>query len=337
MKTIQLDNARPMLGLNRSLLFWILITGAAAVSGYAIGKRQVAPSSPASAALGAAGNDPLLVATPTVSVMSAHAPADMTGASGKMGFLRRVVLDFDPRRQPPDEYNQLVMMGKQDGAFRQDIIKQFEQATDPQVKARLATLLTHVGTGDIDGYAEKLMSSTDAAKRADGFRIMTNLDKARVSSDVRRQLIGALEKEGDATALQALIVGMNPGEVRPPQEVAAVVSRLNELSQHPSASVRAAAVSSMARWGAGERAESVIVHAMNDSNPEVTTAAIYASTQAGIRTPAMKSALFELAAQSDSPIDFRRVAASALGSYNLGPDEFNRLLQLRKDLGAKDM
>lgn len=336
MKTIQLDNARPMVGLNRSLLFWMLITGAAAASGYAIGARQPA-STPAPSVLDVTGASPLVVSRPTASMMSAPGEADVADASGKMGVLKRVVLDFDPRQQPPDEYNQLVMMGKQDAAFRQAIIKQFEKSTDPRTKARLATLLTHVGTGDIDGYAEKLMGSTDAAKRADGFRIMTNLDKARFSSDVRRQLIGALEKEGDAQALQALLTGMTPGEVRPPQEVTAVVARLQELSQHSSPSVRAAAVSSIARWGVTDRAEGVIVQALNDSNPEVTTAAIYASTQAGIKTPALKSALFQLTAQTDASVEFRRVAASALSNYNLGPDEFNRLLQLRKDLGAKDM
>lgn len=179
--------------------------------------------------------------------------------------------------------------------------------------------------------------SSDPAKRTDGFRILTNIDQARLDPGTRRQLISALDKEADANALEQLIAGMSPGAARPPQETSAVVSRLSELARSPTASIRAAAVGSVARWSEGAAVEGVIVEALNDADPAVSTAAVYASLQAGLRTPAVKSLLFQLASQVGVSSDYKRNIVMALGSYNLNAQDFDRLVQLRRELGERDM
>jgi HEAT repeat protein len=328
-KQIQVHRAR-----SHSQFIWLLISGAAAVAGYMGGGYVEGRQPDTSCRSSNAASSSIL---PPIASQAAHADGNGESTIEKAGIDKQILADVDPNILSLYEYEQLVLKAKQSPSFRQDLIKRFEKATDLQLKASLANLLTHVDTGYAGAYAANLVTSSDAAKRADGFRILTSIDGVPGSSSVRQQLIGALGKESDPDALQALIVGMNPGEVRPPQEVGAMVGRLSELTKNPSAAVRAAAVASLGRWGEGDEVESAIVDALSDPNSDVSTAAILASSQAGIKTPAVKSLLFQLASQQNADAEFRRVAAFTLGNFNLNPQEFERLLQVRRELGSREL
>lgn len=332
MNKIQIDKARSFVRLDRYLAFWMLVTGATAWAwGYKAGGLREAPARAAVCetvpapfrAMGTTGAEP-------GGMMLSEASA---APRGNDDLVKRVVLEFDPRKQPLDDYNQLIVSARGDAALRKRLIQEFETTRDPRVKGRLGTLLTHIGSSDIRLYADGLIQDMDPARRRDGFRILASMDSSRDNDEVRRQLIGALDKETNPEVLNAVISGMAPGAVKPPQETAAVVGRLSELAHHGDASVRAAAVGSLVRWSEGPKVQELIVGALSDSSPQVVAAAMYASAQAGIRTPQVKNQLFQIASQDNADLDFRRTAAGILGSYNLDAQDFQRLMQVRQTLG----
>lgn len=340
MSHVHFNRNSPFKRFDRVWLCWISLAGALFFVGYMVGgqekpdqhqasreceKSNMAVAMPSQSAH--VSNASLITAAEVGN--AAEAPAD-----GLRSF--RKVLSAMPKSGDWDEMRQLVETARHDPNLRQQLMEEFNKTQDLQSKTKLGVMLSQMNTPDVKKMAETLVAAPDPGKKIDGIRILTNLNQAMLQPGDRQQLMDVLKKESNPEVLQSLILALNPAETTPAQEVVTVIERMSELSKSSSAMVRSAAVASIGRWGEGAAVENVIIASLSDPSPEVTAAAINASSQAGIKTPAVKTLLFQLASQANVDPELRHVAVNALGYYSLDGQEFERLAILRKEFGNKN-
>ena len=235
----------------------------------------------------------------------------------------------DPRTRGPgpgsrtvsDDLDGEVRRVRDDPAYLQRLLAMYAAETEPDTKGALLAVLRSaaVGNEEILRFALGLADNADPARRQDGLALLEAypLDNAQVRELLTRQI----GEESDPAMLGRL-VGMLEAAVVPTEDAAPVVEQLTRLRRHPDPEVRAASVMQSISWDKGSDLEDILHRAILDPAPQVRQAAIGGVTASGARSPRLKDALLEIAANPGSGDDERFAAVLALQEFPLNRAEY---------------
>ena len=238
--------------------------------------------------------------------------------------------DEDDAREAP--FDRLVRQARQEPAFRQTLLRRFATEHDEAARRQLAGLLGASGGDEVARMSAELLHSGDPGQRRRGIELLSSLQGGDQVA-LRQTVADMLGSEKDPATLSMAVAALQPGELRDPQQVSSILSRLNQLSHHEAPAVRAAVIEASARWGQAA-AEPGVLQGLGDADPAVVEAGIDAAGQAGLQTPATVDALLALAERGEVALALRQRALDTLAEMNLDTSRFNRFVQLHRLLIA---
>lgn len=220
-----------------------------------------------------------------------------------------------------DNLEQEVGRVLRDPAHLQKLLAMYAAETDLDTRGALLAVLRGAANDSdtILRFAIAMASSPDPAKRQDGLALLGAfpLDNAEVRGLLARQI----SEERDPAMLGRL-VGMLEAAVVPTEDSAQIAEQLARLRQHSDPGVRAASVMQSMAWDKGGDLEEVLHRAMLDPAEQVRRAAIGGATVSGVRSPRLKDALLEIAANPASGSEERQAAVFALQNFPLSRAEY---------------
>lgn len=218
----------------------------------------------------------------------------------------------------------------QSEALRAEVLKRFEQETQPTAKQNLKFLLTSQPDPKVTEVAIGWAKHENVAARINGFNLLVSQMPSAEIYQLTRQ---AIEQEKDPKALAAAIWALRfPGEVLDPEQVQTVVPKLHTLTQHPDADVRAASIQRLAQWDKGRKyVEQDVLRIVNsDTNSDTLMAAVGASSIVGLHSDELKRAFFKLIQNPNTNPELSGVTLWQMDRFLLTPSEYKTYMEATK-------
>ncbi|MBI3896882.1 MAG: HEAT repeat domain-containing protein [Gammaproteobacteria bacterium] len=310
--------------MSRYTLYAVLI---AAGLGGAYGLMNVlidgsAQSSPVALAPAARTSAPLQFTGTTrvapVTALPAHSALTDVDVRGLEVLFQTLQISSDDKEEPigPEAWGKLRHAVNSNPAFRSQLQKRYETEQDERARSIIVSLLAGQTAPDVIEFARRLHASTDAAQRKDALELMASLP---TTIETQQLFTQTLEQERDPEVLTQTI-GLLPNIKMKSNELSAAVTRVQSLSQHENAPVRAEALQVLARLDRGAT-EQRAYEALADSSDDVRLAAIDTLAVGGVRSEQAKNALMGLLQNPDEDLTVRASAAEALQGFTLSAGE----------------
>jgi HEAT repeats len=230
-----------------------------------------------------------------------------------------------------DPFSETIDVLKSSARDRADLMARYAKEKDEFARRQLRLLLMSLSNEDVIAFAMNKALDHDPAARSEGFTLL-RLNQA-TSAPAHELLLKAVSTEQDARVLTEVVASLMPGEPSPsPEQAAPVIEQLKRTIQHPSPEVRGESLLALTRWDRSGNTEELIFNGLSDPNPPVQAAALSALFENRVHSARVKTALFELAANSAGPAEARMTAAEALGGFNLTQQEHASLTKLREGI-----
>jgi len=306
---------------------WLLLTAVATAVGlgvgYRLGLQTVASALPPTPVIAdAALTSPPHSSPEPVSTRRATTDAAPTAqqlVADPVGALRSGAWSFE----------QLQARVRTDASVRADLWTRYRSAPDPLARETLLALLSAAPTAELAGYVATLVADPDPARRSDGYRLLTGLPIE--DATLREHAVHALQRETDPRAMAHLVQGLQPGLLAT-EDAEPLARAMESLAQAGDPQVRAAALPGLAQWSERARLDPIYLAALGDHNSRVRAAAIAGIDASGVATPALRSALFQLAANPGENAEQRHSALLTLSRFRLTRAEVELFRMLQAEL-----
>lgn len=229
-----------------------------------------------------------------------------------------------------DPLDVLLKQLEKDPASRQEMLARLAKETDPQARSLIQFALARTGAADVAGFAIKMSGATGPEQRVKAYEMLAVMQDQ--SPQAKARIVEALSQEKDPQVLAQVLRTISPGEVRNPQEVAAMAEVLKEHRDSSDPQVRGAAMLASARW-LGQQAEPEVARCTYSAVAQEVEYCMRAVVEGRLKGEPVKAALFDLAARDTAPVQLRQGAAAILGNFALNQQEYDKLIQLRAEQG----
>lgn len=233
---------------------------------------------------------------------------------------------------PADGYDaedRLRKLAQTDPVALRSLLNRYSASQTQQERELLKSVLSTIQTPDVVAFSNRLAASSNAAERKFGFDMLQSVapDSPETRSLVQRTLQTEQSPEVLVQALAAL-----QSAAAEPEEGAMMVAQLQILTQHADPAVRSLAIQKLGQWDKqGEGAERLL-QALSDRAPEVRQAAIFAISQAAVRSDGAKVTLIAMVNNPQESGDVRGSALQALERFSLSKEEYASVAQARSQL-----
>ena len=233
---------------------------------------------------------------------------------------------------PADGYDaedRLRKLAQSDPVALRSLLNRYSAIQAPQERELLKSVLSTIPTAEVIAFSARLAASSNLAERKYGFEMLQSVafDSAETRSLVKRTL---QTEQSPEVLVQAL--GTLQSAAAEPEEADLMVAQLQTLAQHADPTVRSLAIQKLGQWDKkGEGAER-LSQALSDRAPEVRTAAIFAISQANVRSDGVKATLMAMVNNTQESRDVRGSALQALERFSLTKEEYASVAQARSQL-----
>ena len=238
----------------------------------------------------------------------------------------RALLPQEQQQHGYDAEDRLRKLALANPVAVRSLLNRYSGAQTPHERALLKAVLSTVQTPEVIAFSTRLAGSSNAAERKYGFEMLQSLapDAPETRSLVKRTLATEQSPEVLVQALATL-----QSSAAEPQEAHLMVAQLNSLSQHADPAVRSASIQQLGQWDKNGEGAERLAQALSDRAPEVRQAAIFAISQAGVRSDTAKIALMGMVNNTQENKDVRGSALQALERFSLSKEEYARFAQAR--------
>lgn len=233
---------------------------------------------------------------------------------------------------PADGYDaedRLRKLAQSDPVALRSLLNRYSASQAPQERELLKSLLSTIPTAEVIAFSTRLAASSSPAERKYGFEMLQSVapDSAETRSLVKRTL---QTEQSPEVLVQAL--GTLQSAAAEPEDAELMVAQLQTLAQHADPAVRSLAIQKLGHWDKkGEGAEQ-LSQALSDRAPEVRQAAIFAISQANVRSDGVKATLMAMVNNAQESRDVRGSALQALERFSLSKEEYASVAQARSQL-----
>ena len=238
-------------------------------------------------------------------------------------------LNFNPRQT--ENINELYVAMVESAAIQTAVLSRYRSETDHNTKIRIAYNISQLEIPEIAAAAKDwAQEEYDASARADGLHLLRFMPFDPDTPAIVRHVF---DNEEDPAALAAAVWGLTPVKVPDPNDVAIIVPRLHELTSHPLADMRSAAIQRMPDWDKAQTyVEADVLRLMEDPDEEVRFSALGASSMLSLNSEAVKSAVFRLLLDQQSSLDMRSMVLMHMERFALTQTEYEIYLSAKKEI-----
>jgi hypothetical protein len=225
----------------------------------------------------------------------------------------------------------LLSLAKGDNEILDQLLLSFQQQIDNEdIKYELLQILTKIKHPKVENYAQELALSNDRNDKLTGLELLADLGVAN-----QETMNIALDSLHDSTAdpqiLQTAMRAM-PDMLISSEQNREILTRLEELSQHPEESVRSESLFSIAKQAKNEEQLTPLLNAMQSGSIDEKISAAMAIEKSTVRGDNLKYALLNEVKNMNGLPEVRAMAASSLKRFSLSSSELRVLESYRSSL-----
>lgn len=234
-------------------------------------------------------------------------------------------------RQTPgyDAEDRLRKLAQSDPVALRSLLNRYGVSQTPQESALLKSVLSTVPTAEVVAFSTRLAASSNLAERKYGFEMLQSV--APDSPETRTLVKRTLQTEQSPEVLVQALATLQSATAEP-EEAELMVAQLQTLAQHADPAVRSLSIQKLGQWDKTDEGAERLSQALSDRAPEVRQAAIFALSQAGVRSAGAKAGLIAMVNNAQESGDLRGSALQALERFSLSREEYASIAQARAQL-----